>query len=114
MTEKQLQSSIIEFLNYSGKCWVWNVNSGMIKAEYKGKTRLIAMAQKGHPDIAGIRRKDGKFIGIEVKLPERIKSVTEYQEMYLQQIKDYGGIAGVATSPEEALSIVLKEVRKET
>ena len=106
MTEKQLQSSIIEFLNYSGKCWVWNNNAGMIPATYKGKKRMIQVGQAGSPDVMGMRKSDGCFIGIEIKLPKRRKNVTEKQEMFLENIRLNGGIAGVATTPEEALEIV--------
>lgn len=106
MTEKQLQSGIIEAINYSGLAWVWNVNAGRIPIETTRGRRMFQAAPAGHADIQGIRRKDGRFIAIEVKMPNRRKNVTTLQEDFLSEIKARGGIAGVATSHEEALSII--------
>jgi len=108
MTEKQLQSSIIELLNYSGKAYVWNINAGKIYVRNRnGKIiRAVQLAPAGHSDIQGIRRSDGKFIGLEVKLPKRRKNVTDLQKAFLGQIKDAGGISAVICSPEEALEVV--------
>lgn len=103
-TEKQLCSQIIQYLNYQGH-YVWRENSGAIKTEYKGKTHMIRMAHRGTSDIIGMS-KDGKFVAIEVKKPETKKSVTVYQQMFLDEVKQHGGISGVATSPEEALAIL--------
>lgn len=103
MSEKDLCNQIIEFLNYNG-AYCWRTNSGAIRATYKGKERLIRMNRAGTSDILGVYH--GKFIAIEVKLPKTIKSVTEAQKMFLQAIRDHGGIAGVATTPEDALSLL--------
>ena len=65
---------------------------------------MIRMSKAGTSDILGIYK--GHFIAIEVKLPKTIKSVTEAQKMFLQTIKDHGGISGVATTPEDALALV--------
>jgi hypothetical protein len=105
-TEKQLQSGIIEAINYSGLAWVWNVNAGRIPIETTRGRRMFQAAPAGHADIQGIRRKDGKFIAIEVKLPNRRKNVTEKQMNFLREIKLRGGITGVVTNHEEALSII--------
>lgn len=106
MTEKQLQSSIIEYLNYSGKCYVWNVNSGSIKINTDKGSRFFKGAPTGHSDIQGIHRDSGKFIAIEVKLPKRKKYVTDMQQEFLDKVTMFGGIAGVATTPEEAMQII--------
>lgn len=106
MTEKQLQSGIIEAINYSGLAWVWNVNAGRIPIETTRGRRMFQAAPAGHADIQGIRRKDGKFVAIEVKLPNRRKNVTTLQENFLREVLSRGGVAGVATSHEEALSII--------
>lgn len=106
MTEKQLQSQIIEAIHYSGLAYVFNVNAGKIKIETKKGTRMFQGAPTGHSDIQGIRKKDGKFIALEVKKPKRRKYTTEAQEMFLEEIKNYNGIAAVVTSPEEALDAI--------
>lgn len=58
----------------------------------------------GLPDI--IACYEGRFIGIEVKRPETRNTVTERQQAVLDQIAAAGGIAGVATSVDEALTLV--------
>ena len=110
MTEHLLCNSIIEFLNYH-RHYVWRQNAGMAKMTDKyGKSRMIKIGKVGISDIIGIS-KTGRFIAIEVKLPERRQTVTTYQRMFLADIKSHGGIAGVACSEEEALKIVEKGSR---
>lgn len=103
MTEKQLQKQIIEILNLTGHK-VWMTNSGMIRTGENN--RIVKVGFKGLSDIIGLRKSDGKFIAIEVKLPKRRKNVTIYQEQFIKSIKILGGLAGVATSAEEALQII--------
>jgi hypothetical protein len=104
MTEHLLCNAIVEYLNYHG-CWVWRTNSGAIRSEYKGKTRLIRMARAGTSDIIGMDN-HGRFIAIEVKLPKTRTNVTLNQEMFLDDVKRHGGISGVACSPEEAIWVI--------
>lgn len=107
MTEHLLCDLIVEFLNYHGH-YVWRQNAGMAKMTDKyGKSRMIKIGKAGISDIIGIS-KTGKFIAIEVKLPERRRTVTTYQVMFLADIKQHGGISGVACSEDEALKIVEK------
>lgn len=58
----------------------------------------------GLPDIIGCV--DGKFYGLEVKLPGREKTLTARQAFILDQIALAGGTAAVVTSVEEALRVV--------
>jgi Holliday junction resolvase len=58
----------------------------------------------GLPDIIGCY--EGRFFGIEVKMPGREKTLTERQANNLQVIKDAGGRVGVATTVLEALNIL--------
>ena len=107
-SEKQIQKAIIECLNYHG-CWCWRQNSGMLKLQDKwGKTRMVKVGMKGISDIIGIQKNTGRLIAIEVKTPKRKNKVTFYQKQFLEMVKEYGGISGVATSPEEALEIIKK------
>jgi hypothetical protein len=111
MTEKLLCNAIVQFLNYQD-CKVWRVNSGMMPATYTSKRtgltskRLVRMAKTGTSDIVGVAP-DGIFVAIEVKKPETRNRVTEFQSMFLDDIRRHGGRAGVATTPEEALKIAL-------
>jgi hypothetical protein len=103
-TEHQLCNAIVEALNYSGH-YVWRTNSGVLPMEYKGKTRMVRMSRAGTSDILGVA-KGGRFLAIEVKLPKRKKNVTEAQQLFLEDIQRRGGVAGVATTIEEALTII--------
>lgn len=109
MTEKQLTSAIIEYLNYTGRIFCWKINSGAIKAETNGKQRLIRMAKAGTSDIQGILKGYGRMVCLEIKLPKTRHTVTQLQREYLEKMKSYGAVVGVATSPEEALEIIKGE-----
>ncbi len=109
MTEKDLTNQIIETLNYSGMCFCWKVNSGMIKAQSQGRTRMIRMAKAGTSDIQGIMRdgkNKGRTICLEVKLPKTIKTLTDLQQEYLEKMSGYGAIAGVVVSSEQAIELI--------
>ena len=107
VSEHGLCNSIVEFLNYNGH-YVWRQNAGMVEAVNKyGQKHRIQIGRKGVSDIIGVS-KSGTFIAIEVKLPERRRSVTAFQAMFLDDIRKHGGISGVACSEEEALRIIEK------
>ena len=73
------------------------------KGAYVVKTHG-SLHSAGLPDIFVCYR--GRFIGIEVKRPDTRHTLTERQARNLQQIEEAGGVAGVATSVEEALTLV--------
>lgn len=107
MSEHDLCNGIVEFLNYQGH-YVWRQNAGQIPVTSpNGKKRMIKVGKTGISDIIGVS-KTGKFIAIEVKLPERRRTVTTYQQMFLADVHKHGGISGVACSAEEALKIIEK------
>jgi len=98
LTEKQIQSQILEYLNLSGH-YCWRNNTGQMTAIDKyGKQRRWRAGIKGSSDIIGIS-KDGKFIAIECKRPG--KKVTQDQQWFLDEISKRGGIGIVATSYEQ-------------
>lgn len=74
----------------------------------RGKQRRIFVGRAGESDIFGIRKKDGRFLAIEVKLPKTRNRVSPKQKEFIKTVQMCGGVAGVATSPEEALDIVRK------
>ncbi len=117
-TEKQLQHSIVETLNYSGAlCWITNAGQARMKytlkraGPFQGQAReyFVRFGPAGMSDIIGIYK--GRFLAIEVKLPERRGNVTAIQQNFIDNIKDWGGITGVATSVEEALAILTTKPR---
>lgn len=58
----------------------------------------------GFSDLCGFRKSDGKMIFIEVK--NKKGKLRPAQERFLEQVKKYDVIAGVARSPEEAIRLV--------
>lgn len=59
---------------------------------------------KGHSDLAGIRKSDGKAIYIEVKREDGV--VKPEQKHFIATMQEYNALAGVARSVEDALRIV--------
>lgn len=58
----------------------------------------------GLPDI--IVCADGRFIGLETKLPSTRKNVSPRQSLVHSQIQNAGGVAVVVCSPAEALEVL--------
>jgi len=106
MKEIDIQKTIVEALNYS-KCIVWRTNAGRVPVSFGENTRWVKLGPAGMSDIIGLDDK-GRFIAIEVKRPETKNRVTEIQSNFLANVKDMGGVTGVATSVEEALEIIRK------
>lgn len=110
VSEHAICNSIVELLNYQGH-YVWRTNAGMLPLSYTDKTgrtrkRMVNIGRKGTSDIIGLRKKDGRMLALEVKTPERRNQATEAQLLFLADIKNFGGIAGIVTNPEEALKLV--------
>lgn len=60
----------------------------------------------GSADLVGIACQDGigRFVAIEVKLPGEKPRADQVR--FLEHVRKMGGIAGVATSVEEAIALV--------
>jgi len=63
---------------------------------------------KGLPDIIGCHK--GRFIGIEVKEPGKEDELTEIQKQRIKEINMAGGIAFMATSPEQVINKLREEL----
>lgn len=62
---------------------------------------------KGFSDLFGFRRSDGRAVFIEVKAPGgRVRSE---QVKFIEKMREYGALAGVARSVEDARKIILSE-----
>jgi len=59
---------------------------------------------KGHPDLSGFRKSDGKHIFIEVKTEKG--KLRKDQEHFINKMQQYPVICGVARSAEEAINLV--------
>ena len=59
---------------------------------------------KGFSDLFGFRFSDGRMVFIEAKQPG--EEPTEDQEKFIEKMRSYGAIAGVAHSAEEARELI--------
>lgn len=110
ISEKSICNSIVEYLNYQG-AYCWRTNAGAVRATNKyGQTHMIKIGRAGTSDIIGVYK--GRFLAIEVKKTTTRKRVTEAQNEFLQTIRDKGGIAFVATSPEEAKQLLVETLKE--
>lgn len=104
LSEKEIQSQIIEALSYS--CKVYNVTTGVFKVSGR-PPRWITTFPKGTPDLMGFRKSDGKCFFIEVKNAKG--RLSKEQLEFGKWISQYPVLYGVARSVDEAMEIV-KEV----
>src|SRR5271157_905687 len=77
---------------------------------YWFKTAAGPYQTTGLPDIIGCV--NGKFVGIEVKMPKRLDTVSVLQQSNLDTITKAGGLSFVATDAKEAVDEVKKYIGK--
>lgn len=58
----------------------------------------------GIPDLVGCV--EGLFVALEVKMPKKRSNTSAIQEETINDISNAGGIAGVVTSPQEAIDLI--------
>jgi hypothetical protein len=98
--ESEIEKSIRKYLSLM-KIFNWPTHAGQ-----------IIPVSNGVPDILGILPRDGRILGIEVKLPgwkppsEDSKRYKHYAEQrdFLENIRKSNGVAFFATSVEEVAS----------
>lgn len=100
MTEHEIQNEIrVALAPYAV---IFRVNVG------KGYTPDGRFFDTGVPvgfsDLFGFRRSDGKAVFIEVKKPSG--KPTESQIQFIESMKAYGAVAGIAHSADEAIKII--------
>ncbi len=100
MNEKELQNEILHYLQKAG-IFAWRQNTGAFKID----SRYIRVGFSGMADIIGILP-DGRFLAIEVKGPKG--KLTEYQKMFLREIQANKGVAIIARSIVDVISVVKK------
>lgn len=81
-----------------------NVGSGVT---YDGR-HFDTGLPKGFSDLFGFRRSDGRAVFIEVKAPGG--RVCSEQVKFIERMRGYGALAGVARSVEDARNIILEVV----
>lgn len=101
------------FRNNVAQAWVGNSikiqKAGMFPVEpgdvvIKQARPLHAGLVKGSSDLIGIDHATGRFLALEVKTQKG--KVDEHQRNFLDRIIQFGGIAGVARSPQDAVEII--------
>lgn len=91
MKESDIQSKIIKLLERN--------NAYVVK--------VVSATKAGVPDILACYK--GKFIAIEVKVPEKKDNTSELQKYNLRKINESGGLAIVAWN-EDMINEFLKSV----
>lgn len=123
MRETPIQSEIIKTMGANG-VYALRVNSGSFwggklvsndgrYAVLENPTKVQGAAE-GTSDVIGCKptlitqemvgKMFGRFVAIEVKIPT--KKAKPQQAVFLANVKKWGGIAGVARSPEDAVRIL--------
>ncbi len=102
ITEKMIETSILDYLRLLPRCRVWkNQTVGIYNPTTKAYMKLKGVhSGKGSPDIIGVI--DGKFIGIEVKKPVG-SQISQEQIHFINDIRKAGGIAFFANSLEQVI-----------
>jgi hypothetical protein len=81
-------------------------------AEYGGQDLYFFKMHGGPHSVPGvpdgIMCYRGWFVGMEVKMPGRERTLTEKQGNHLKSIRRAGGVADVVTSPEQAVALLQK------
>lgn len=100
LTEKDIETSILQYLEFIQGCYAWKCNTHGVfdptkKVFRKSKNKY---AINGVSDILGVYQ--GKFLAIEVKTPQNKKRSDE-QNLFIETINKNGGIAFYATSVED-------------
>lgn len=99
--EADIQKDVLQALHTLGHA-AWRINTMGVPIHRKGEEGHFRPAPtKGIADVLGIRKRDGRFIAVEVKQPG--KKPSDDQEIFLDQVRRKGGIAIVATSIDDIL-----------
>lgn len=91
--ESDIQNAIIKWLEWNRFLVIKINNVGILKAN----GQYIPPRQRGISDIIAL--KDGKFYAIECKRPGQKPTI--YQEDFIKQVQQHGGIGFVATSIDD-------------
>ena len=95
ITEQQIVKSILDYLVMK-KVFHYRQNSGAFQTPSGGFYRMGVV---GMPDIVVV--KDGKYIGIEVKVPGKKQNPNQVE--FQRQLEKAGGVYLLVTSVEEVV-----------
>lgn len=113
MTEQDIQNLIRLELSESTEAKIFRNNTGSLK---QGNRTVHFGLCRGSSDLIGwtpveitpemVGQTVAVFTAIEVKTPKG--RATKGQKNFIEQVKNAGGIAGIARSAEEAKNIIIK------
>jgi VRR-NUC domain. len=108
MNETRIQRRIMVALSRIG-VRIFRNNVGTAK---QGERTIKFGLCKGSSDLIGWTKVNGVavFTAVEVKRP--MKKPTEPQRNFIHRVREDGGIAGVATSEDEAVELIESEVER--
>lgn len=105
--EKILQDAVLKYLHARGIfCWAQK-NAGTFDPVKKIFRRNTTM--KGVSDILGLLPNDGRMLAIELKAKT---PVSPEQKVFLEKVKQDGGISGVARCLEDVMEIIDEAIGK--
>lgn len=103
MTEHDVQNLIRTQCGDIALLFRANVGSWVTKDDRFVTTGLPV----GFPDLFGVRFSDGKAVFIEVKKPGG--KIRPEQERFVLRMREYGFIAGIAYSVEDARKLIMED-----
>lgn len=107
VSEKDIQDAILDYLKVIG-IFAWRQNTGCMEINEGSNRRFIRFGLVGMSDILGVLP-DGRMLAIEVKTDKG--KTTEYQEAFLNKVKDSNGVSFVARSIEDVQANLYGKVR---
>ena len=113
MTENDVKTAIIQFLQYSGAL-VLRINSGAVSGEDGRFFNFVKWFSLGDdPQTAGVADiialipgQPPVFLAVECKTPARRNAVSKAQRRFLDAWKRAGGVAVVACGIEDVQEVV--------
>lgn len=100
-----LAKDVILFRTNAGTLWQGKkVYSQEFKQDVLIDLRPVTGLPEGYPDLSGVRKSDGRAVFVEVKTPTG--KVSEAQTHFIEQMRKYNAVAGVARSVDDALKLV--------
>jgi hypothetical protein len=111
VTEKQIETQILVWLNYQPRIFAFKVNTVGV---YDEKRKLFRRNMnpyiiRGTSDILGVI--DSRFFCLEVKTPAELKRIRKKndvtpQSMFIDKVKSRGGYGAFVSSLEEARAFI--------
>ena len=100
--ETPLVRACLDAINSLAYANVWRNSTGMLEDRFGTKVRFGLAV--GSPDLVGLVRPGGRFVGLEVKTADG--RVSDDQQRFLEIIRKGGGFACVVRSVQEACSAI--------